>query len=107
MFTRVVEVTTKSGKARELSQTIHDRVLSIVKNQPGFQDEIVLVSDDNPDQLLAISFWKSREDAEKYNREQFPKVNEVIRNLIEGSPRVRTFEVDTSTVHRIAAGKAA
>lgn len=107
MFTRVVEVTTKSGKARELSQTIHDRVLSIVKNQPGFQDEIVLVSDDNPDQILAISFWKSREDAEKYNREQFPKVNEVIRNLIEGSPRVRTFEVDTSTVHRIAAGKAA
>lgn len=107
MFTRVVEVTTKSGKARELSQTIHDRVLSIVKNQPGFQDEIVLVSDDNPDQILAISFWTSREDAEKYNREQFPKVNEVIRNLIEGSPRVRTFEVDTSTVHRIAAGKAA
>lgn len=107
MFTRVIEVTTKSGKARELVRTINERVLSIVKNQPGFQDEVVLVSDDNPDQILAISFWKSREDAEKYNREQFPKVNEVIRNLIEGSPRVRTFEVDTSTVHRIAAGKAA
>jgi len=107
MFTRVIEVTTKPGKARDLSRTIHDKVLSIVKNQPGFQDEIVLVSDDNPDQILAISFWNSREDAEKYNREQFPKVNEVIRNLIEGPPRVRTFEVDTSTVHKIAAGIAA
>ena len=107
MFTRVIEVTTKSGKARELSRTINDRVLSIVKNQPGFQDEIVLVSDDNPDQILAISFWRSREDAEKYTREQFPKVNEVIRNLIEGSPRVRNFEVDISTVDKIAAGRAA
>ena len=74
MFTRVVEVTTKPGKARELSHTITDKVLTILKNQPGFVDEVVLISNENPDHILALSFWKTREDAEKYNREQFTNV---------------------------------
>ena len=107
MYTRVVEVTTKSGKARELSRTISDKVLSLLKSQTGFVDEITLISDENPDQITAISFWKTREDAERYQRETFPKVNDLIRNNIEGTPQVSTFDVEYSSVHKIASGKAA
>jgi heme-degrading monooxygenase HmoA len=107
MFTRVIEVTSKPGKARELSRTIHDKVLTVLRNQPGFVDEVLLISDDNPDQILAISFWKTIEDANKYNREQFPHVTSLIQNFLEEPPRVRTFNVEQSTVHKIAAGKAA
>jgi heme-degrading monooxygenase HmoA len=107
MFTRIVELTTKNGKARELSRTINDKVLSLVRNQKGFVDEIMLVSTQNPDRLLAMSFWESKEDAEKYNRDTFPKVNEIIRGLIEGPPKVQTFDVEDSTAHNIKAGKAA
>jgi heme-degrading monooxygenase HmoA len=107
MFTRVVEITTKAGKARDLTRTVSDKVLSILKTQTGFQDEILLVSDEDPNRVLAISFWKSKENADVYNREQFSKVTEIIRNLIEGTPQVRTFEVEQSTVHKIAAGRAA
>lgn len=107
MFTRVVEVTSKPGKARELSRTINDRVLNILKNQPGFVDEIVLISGENPDQILALSFWKTQAEAETYHREQFPKVTELIQSLSAGPPKVRTFNVDQSTIHQIAAGKAA
>jgi quinol monooxygenase YgiN len=107
MFTRVVEITSKPGKARELSHTISDKVLTILKNQTGFVDEVLLISEDNPDQILALSFWKTSEDAQKYNREQFPKITELIKNLTEGPPQVRTFNVEQSTVHKIGAGKAA
>ncbi|MGC2696258.1 MAG: antibiotic biosynthesis monooxygenase [Candidatus Angelobacter sp.] len=107
MFTRVVEVTSKAGKARDLTRTVSDKVLSILKNQPGFIDEITLVSDEDQNRILAISFWKSKEHAEAYQREQYNKVTETIRNLIEGNPQVRTFEVEQSTIHKIAAGKAA
>lgn len=107
MFTRVVEITAKSGKAREVSRTINDKVLTLLRSQPGFVDEILLISNTDPDRVVALSFWKTQEDAEKYNRETFSKVNDLIRNSIEGTPHVSTFEVEQSTPHRIAAGKAA
>jgi quinol monooxygenase YgiN len=107
MFTRVVEIKAKSGKARELGQAINDKALPILKKQDGFVDEIVLVSDTEPDRFLALSFWKRQQDAERYNKEQYPKVNELISHLLGGAPTVKTFNVDTSTTNRIAAGKAA
>ena len=107
MFTRVVEVTTKAGKARELTRIVSEKVLPILKNQPGFLDEITLVSDEDINRVLGLSFWKSKEDALTYQRDQFSKVTELIRNLIEGDPLVTTFQVEQSTIQKIIAGKAA
>jgi heme-degrading monooxygenase HmoA len=107
MFTRTVEVTAKSGKARELATTINDKVLPILKKQTGFLDEIVLVSDTEPNRVLALSFWNRREDAERYQREQYPTVHQMIRHLLETEPLVRTFNVDVSTMHKIVAAEAA
>jgi len=107
MFTRTVEVTPKSGKARELASTINDKVLPILKKQTGFVDETLLVSETEPNQILALSFWNTKEDAERYQREQYPAIHEMVRHLLEAEPVVRTFNVDSSTTHRIAAGKAA
>jgi len=107
MFTRVVEVTTKSGKAREVCNTIRDKALPILQNQNGFVDELTLVSTNDPNRVLAISFWKSREDAQQYHNQQFQNITNLIRSHLEGDPQVETFDVDTSTTHRIAAGKAA
>ena len=107
MFTRIVELTSKSGKAKELSKTITEKVVPILKKQPGFVDETILVSDTESTQVLGLSFWKSREDVERYHREQYPKIHEMIKHLLETEPLVRTFDVHSSTTHRIAPGKKA
>ena len=107
MFTRVVELVSKKGKARELSSTINDKIVPILKKQPGFVDEILLVSDADSNRVLALSFWKSREDAERYQREQYNNVRETLQPMLEAEPVVRTFEVHTSTEHKITAGNAA
>jgi len=107
MFTRTVELTPKSGRARELANIINDKVLPILKKQKGFVDETVLVSDTENNRVLSLSFWNSNEDAERYQQEQYPAIHEMVRHLLEAEPVVRTFNVDSSTTHRIAAGKAA
>src|SRR5712664_3282794 len=107
MFTRTVEVTPKSGKARELANIINDKVLPILKKQKGFVDETVLVSDKEDNRVLSLSFWNTRDDAEEYHSEHYQKVHEMVRHLLEGEPMIRTFDVHISTTHRIAAGKAA
>ena len=107
MYTRVVEITSKAGKARELCNTIDDKVLPILKRQAGFVDETVIVSDTDPNQILALSFWKSREDANRYAREQFETVQKTVQHLLDSPPQVRTFDVHTSTIHKVAAEKVA
>ncbi len=107
MFTRVVELTSKSGKAKELSNTLNEKVLPILKKQTGLVDEAVLVSDTESTRILGLSFWNSKEDAERYHREQYPKIQEMLKPLLDTEPVIRTFEVHSSTTHRIAPGKAA
>ena len=107
MYTRVVEITSKSGKARDLCNTIDDKVLPILKRQAGFVDETVIVSDTEPNRVLALSFWHTREDAQRYEREQFDTMQKTVEHLLETAPVVRTFDVHTSTAHRVTAETAA
>jgi len=107
MYTRIVEITSKSGKARELCNTIEEKILPILKKQAGFVDETVLVSDAEPNRILGLSFWDSKEDAQHYHREQYPHVHETMKHLLEAEPVIRTFDVESSTTHRITARNAA
>ncbi len=107
MFTRVVEIRTRTGKSKEFSTTLNEKVLPILRKQPGFVDEITLVSNNEPDRILALSFWQSEEQAERYHNETFPRITELLENVLENEPQVETYNVDTSTTHKIALGKAA
>jgi heme-degrading monooxygenase HmoA len=107
MFTRVVEMISKSGKTKELVSTINERVVPILKKQKGFVDETVLVSDTEPTRVLGLSFWNNKKDAERYHQEQFSKIQEMLKPLLEAEPHVETFDVHTSLGHKITAKKAA
>ena len=106
MFTRIVELTSKPGKNKQLADTIDEKVLPILKKQKGFVDETVFVSDKEDNRVLALGFWNTKEDAEQYHRAEYQKVHEMVRHLLDAEPMIRTFDVHTSTTHRIAAGKA-
>jgi heme-degrading monooxygenase HmoA len=84
-----------------------NKVLPILKRQGGFVDETVIVSDTEPNLVLALSFWNTREDAQRYEREQFDTVQKTVQHLLETAPAVRTFDVHTSTARRVAADRAA
>jgi|SRR5579863_5197474 len=106
MFTRVVECTIK-GKSHDFIQKLQNEVLPILHEQNGFVDETVLVSTTNPQDVLALSFWETKEDADQYHREHFDNISEIIRPLLANDPQVRTFNVEHSTSHKIGAAKAA
>src|ERR1700736_6580250 len=107
MFTRLVEMTGKSGKSQELANTINEKAVPILKKQRGFVDETVLVSSVEPDRILALSFWNKKEDAEEYQREQYQKIHDTLRHLLQTEPNIRTFDVHTSIAHKVTAKQAA
>jgi heme-degrading monooxygenase HmoA len=107
MFTRIVECHVKPEKKDEFNQKLRNDVLPILNRQPGFVDLISLVQDTDRERQVALSFWNTKEDAERYHRENYNRILEMIKPYLKKDPKVETFNVDTSTSHRIAAGKAA
>ena len=108
MFIRIVDFVSMPGKAKTLSETIQNKLLPVLRVQPGFVDEIVLESDVEPNRVLTVTSWKTREQAESYNQETYPAVKEVLLASLEVDPVVRTFNVaSSSTTRNLAAGRAA
>ncbi len=107
MFTRIVECHVKPGKRQEATTRMNNEILPILQKQPGFVDMIGLSHEHDPERLVALSFWKSKEDAERYSREHFSHVSEILKPFLTTPPTVETYNVEASTSHHIAAGKAA
>jgi quinol monooxygenase YgiN len=107
MFTRIVECHVKPEKKDEFNNKLRSEVLPILQKQPGFVDLIALASENDPEHMVALSFWNSKQDAERYHQEHFKRITEILKPHLRRDPSVETYNVDTSTTHRIAAGKKA
>lgn len=102
MYTRNVSIKLKANSAPEFTRTLEKEILPLLRKQKGFKDEISFVAPER-NEAVAISFWDKKESAEAYNREKYPEVLKALSKVVEGTPRVETFEVANSTSHQIAA----
>ncbi len=107
MFARLTQITAKPGQASNVSQAARD-LIPILKQRPGFIDILSLNSDTDPNQLVGITLWKSKEDAEKaLASQQGQQFFQSLKPLLEGEPIFRTFNVETSTMHNLGITRAA
>ena len=102
MFARSVTIRLKPNSVTEFNRTFEKEVLPLLQKQRGFQDEISLVAS-NGSEVVGISLWNNREDADVYNRTTYPEVHKLLAKVTEGTPQVQTYEVGTSTIHKVAA----
>jgi len=48
---------------------------------------------------ISISLWENKANADAYNTSLYPEVLRTFAKLIDGTPKVQTFEAVTSTFH--------
>jgi hypothetical protein len=96
----------KPNVTTEFTSAIESKVLPLLRKQKGFRDLISFVAPDRSE-AIAISFWDTKEEAEAYNDTGYPEVLKTLTGMIEGTPRVGTAEVVTSTFQKLAAAKTA
>jgi hypothetical protein len=65
------------------------------------KDEITLSNPGSLD-VVAISLWENKANAEAYNTNTYPEVLKTFARMIDGTPKVSTFESVTSTFHNVA-----
>src|ERR1700692_2192717 len=102
MFARNVSIHLKSNALSDYTRTFENDVLPLLRKQKGFKDEITLSNPGSLD-VIAISLWDSKANAETYNTNTYPQVLRTFERMIEGTPKVETFEGVTATFHKLAA----
>ena len=103
MFTRIVECHVKPERKEEFENKLRNEVIPVLRKQPGFVDLIALQPEDGGERQLSISFWNNKQDAERYQREQYSRIVDAIKPLLRRDPQVQTYTVAHSTAHNVSA----
>jgi steroid delta-isomerase-like uncharacterized protein len=97
MFARNVSIRLKPGKLNEFTRTFDKEVLSIMRRQAGFREEITFALPGEVE-LIAISLWDTKEQAAAYNASDYPKVLKAVSAMLDGTPKVQNLNVISSTI---------
>jgi hypothetical protein len=106
MFARNVSIHLKHNALSDYTRAFDKDILPLLRKQNGFKDEITFAGPGGVD-VTAISLWENKTDAETYNTNTYPEVLKTMARFIEGTPKVHTSDVVTSTFHKIAVHAAA
>jgi len=101
MFARNVSIQLKPNTLTEFTRTMDSEILPLLRKQKGFRDVITFAIPGGRE-VLAISLWDEKENAEAYNTSAYPKVLSTLNKVVDGTPHVKVLEVNSSTCHKIA-----
>lgn len=96
MFARILEFTPKMEKKDELIKTVRQEILPILKKQPGFLELLPFDPEVVEEKAIAITLWTEKYEAEKYVKEVFPKVEQILKPFLATPVTVRMYTVETT-----------
>jgi len=105
MYSRNVSFKLKAKSTAEFTRILEGEVIPLLRRQRGFEDEISFIAPER-NEAVAISLWDQKASADAYEHTAYPKVLKALTAVVEGTPRVETYEVTNSTFHKLAGGVA-
>jgi hypothetical protein len=102
MFARQISFRLKPNTQSDFTNTFEHQVLPLLRKQKGFKDETTLWNANSVDGV-SISLWDNKLDADNYNTNTYPQVMKTLEKVIDGTPKIYTFDMVTSTYHHTAA----
>lgn len=96
MFARIVEFIPKLEKQEELVKVIRNEVLPILKKQTGFLEVLPFFPETKNEKVIAITLWMEKRNAERYEREVFPKVEEILKPYLTTPITYKPYNVETT-----------
>jgi len=102
MFARHISFQLKENSAADAIKTLEKEVLPLLRKQKGFRDKITLLAHGGRE-AVGISLWDQKESADAFERSAYAEVLKAMEKVIEGTPQVKSYEVSTSTIHKVTA----
>ena len=101
MYARNISFRLKPNMQSDYTHTFENEILPLLRKQKGFKDEVTMCNPGSVD-AVSISLWEHKSNADDYNTDTYPQVLKTLANVIDGTPRVQTFETVMSTFHNVA-----
>ena len=96
MFARILEFVPKLEKKEEFVRVIKNEVLPILNKQHGFLEMLPFFPEIKNEKAITISLWTEKKDAERYEREWFPKVEEILKPYLTTPITFKYYMVETT-----------
>ena len=95
MFARILDYEVKLEKKDEFVRVLKNDVLPILRKQTGFL-EVLPFFPEMKEKAITISLWATKADAERYEKEFYPKVREIIKPYLATPIVVHPYTVETT-----------
>jgi heme-degrading monooxygenase HmoA len=106
MFAGMILLSAIHGRSKELTKLMMEQSLSVLKEQPGFVQAIALTPENEQDEVVGISIWNSKADADRFTQGQSQQLLEFYKPLLQAEPKFRSFNVERTTTE-VASARAA
>jgi quinol monooxygenase YgiN len=107
MFARLVEFIPKLEKKEEFVKLVRKEVLPILKEQAGFLEILPLFPENKMDKVITITLWMEKQYAERYEREVYPKIEEILKPYLTAPVTFKHYTVETTLCEHFVASLAA
>jgi len=101
MFARILAFEINAEDREQLVKAVKDQMLPILKQQVGFLEMLPLFErKERQEKILTISLWTTRHDAERYEKNLFPQVLEILKPFATTKVEVSHANLETSLCDR-------
>ncbi len=84
-------------KKQEFVKVMKNQVLPILKKQSGFLEILPFFPEKmREEKLLTISLWTTKQDAERYEKEWYPKVLDIVKPFLATPVVVISYNLETA-----------
>jgi hypothetical protein len=97
MFARILDYEVKLEKKEEFVKVIKNEVLPILKKQTGYLEILPFFPEKmREEKVINISLWTTKADAERYEREFYPKVLDILKPFLTTPVNVNYYKLETA-----------
>lgn len=96
MFARILEFVPKLEKKEEFIRVVKNEILPILTRQHGFLEMLPFFPEVKNEKVITISLWTEKKDAERYEREWFPKVQDILKPYLTTPITFKYYMVETT-----------
>jgi len=97
MFARVLDFELKLDKKEEFLKVLKREVLPILKKQTGFLEILPFFPENLKEtKLFFISLWTTKLDAERYDKETYNKVYDIVKPFMTTPVVLNFYNLETT-----------